>query len=177
MQLGLVVLIKHAFAGKVILYGDIVTVLGKNVVKYVGKRKVKLLLAWLQANKRSDIKFQTTSHTHIDAGKFNRQFRSNYQILFILALQKLLSYFPQLAIKYSEEQHVNYSSLHSRDNDKMFNVDDSTAPTSQAKSSLYIDDSIKAPMCVRYVWLDRHRVSKICRDPEIFEPNVNILWL
>ena len=80
--LGVSVLVKHAGAGHVITYRDLEIVLGAPCVAIVGRPALAKLLAWLQANIRSDINFKVASQTYTDTG-----------------LQRLFAFWPQLVVE------------------------------------------------------------------------------
>jgi hypothetical protein len=67
-----VVLVKHAGAGKMILLADIHRMLGSAMVHAIGKKLLHRLVLWLQANRRSEVTFRTTNQSFVELGEYKQ---------------------------------------------------------------------------------------------------------
>jgi len=161
LLLNVVVLVKHAGAGKTVSVADIYRMLGVGVVQVVGRKAIQRLSLWLQANRRSDVTF-----------------RSSNQSLVELSLQRLFAFWPDLQVR------LNTAVGKSLTNPKSNNKNPSTAAQSDfvhgsaSNSDLpqqYHPAPVHCDCQVALRWLDRTHVSKVFRDPDMFEPNLNLI--
>ncbi|KAJ1417560.1 hypothetical protein B484DRAFT_453952 [Ochromonadaceae sp. CCMP2298] len=78
LLLNVVVLVKHAGAGKMILLADIHRMLGSAMVHAIGKKLLHRLVLWLQANRRSEVTFRTTNQSFVELGEYEQYTQATY---------------------------------------------------------------------------------------------------
>ncbi len=92
--LNLWIVLEQLQEGKLVVMQDLVNLFSKSILRLIGRPLLTRLLAWLKANRRNPSGFVLATHSHIET-----------------ALQKMYSYWPNLAIKITDENDRNEPAL------------------------------------------------------------------
>lgn len=163
-------LVKHTGAGKEIAMNDVVLLLGNYTSEVLGRRLLEKLLFWLHSNRRTDASFKLVNQTHLEMG-LSLMIQSSKIMYFIFPFifESVAKIIRLLAVATNQSPNALETRRRFVTSIRRFYYN----LFSYVRFSNLTETALSSSCQTVLHWQNRLKVSKVFRDPNSYEPNIN----